>query len=109
MKAQKSIVLKRNFKKLIPILLPIAKNQINQIKSLIMCKIQNTLKKVSNTPKIVVKPEIATKPKIDDKPEIDIKPKNVNKSCDELKNCVIKQLKKHFKKLSDAKKKWVFR
>ena len=69
-----------------------------------MRKIRNTLKKVSNTSKIVVKLEIATKPKIDDKREIDIKPKNVNKNYNELKNCVIKQLKKHFKKLSDAKK-----
>ena len=57
MKAQKSIVLKRNFKKLISILLPIAKkvisNQINQIKSRIMRKIrpnkrQKSLKRVSN-------------------------------------------------------------
>ena len=43
-KAQKGIVLKRNFKKLISILLPKAKkvisNQINQIRSRIMRKIQ---------------------------------------------------------------------
>ena len=160
MKAQKSIVLKRNFKNLKTILLPMAKkvisNQINKIKSRIMCKIrpnkvQNTPKRVSNrgiksleninTPKIVNektpidtkpkiakpenvdKPPIATKPKIviektpiaskpktDDKPEIAtkpkiaIKPKNANKNY-EYKNRVIKQLKKHFKKLFDAKKK----
>ena len=43
MKTQKSIVLKRNFKNLMTILLPIAKkvisNQINKIKSRIMRKI----------------------------------------------------------------------
>ena len=100
-------------------LLPIAKkvisNQINKIKSRIMRKIRpNTPKKVSNreiksleniintpkivieNPSIVVKPEIATKAKIDDKPEIAIKPKNVNKSYNELKNRVIKQLKNNF-------------
>ena len=54
---QKSIVLKRNFKKLMSILLPTAKkvirNQLNKIKSRVMRKInpnkvQNTLKRVSN-------------------------------------------------------------
>ena len=57
MNAQKSVVLKRNFKNLRSILLPIAKkvisNKINQIKSRMMRKIrlnkiQNTLKRVSN-------------------------------------------------------------
>ena len=83
MKAQKSIVLKRNFKNLTFTLLPIVKmvisNQINQIKLRIMRKIrpnkiQNTPKKVSNrqikfleniinTPKIVIeKPQIVTEP-----------------------------------------------
>ena len=72
MKAQKSIVLKQNFKKLMSILLPIAKkvisNQINKIKSHIMRKIQPN--KVQNTPKRVFnrgineKTPIATKPKI---------------------------------------------
>ena len=52
-KTQKRIVLKQNFKNLMSILLPIAKkvirNQINQIKSSVMCnKVQNTLKRVSN-------------------------------------------------------------
>ena len=90
MKAQKSIVLKRNFKNLMSILLPIAKkvisNQINKIKSRIMRKIrpnkvQNTLKRVSNrginekTP-IATKPKIA-KPKNVDKPPIATKPKIV--------------------------------
>ena len=126
-KAQKSIVLKRNFKKLISILLPIAKkvisNQINQIKSRIMRKIQpnkvqNTPKRVSNRginektpiatkpkiakPKNVDKPPIATKPKNVDKPPIATKPKIViekNPNYDELKNRVIKQLKKHLKKV----------
>ena len=60
MKAQKSIVLKRNFKNLMSILLPIAKkvisNQINKIKSRIMRKIRpNNIKKKErqNTPKRV--------------------------------------------------------
>ena len=129
-KAKKSVALKRNFKKLISILLPIAKkvisNQINQIKSRIMRKIrpnkiQNTPKRVSNrgikslennfsvkatkniinTPKIVIekspivaKPNVLTSSKITTKPEVE-----------EYKKRVIKQLKKHFKKLFDAKKK----
>ena len=82
-KAKKSVALKRNFKKLISILLPIAKkvisNQINQIKSRIMGKIwvnkiQNTPKRVSNreiksleniinTPKIVTEPKVVTSSK----------------------------------------------
>ena len=57
MRMQKSIALKRNFKKLMSTLLPVVKrgisNQINKIKSRIMHKIQpkkrqNTLKSVSN-------------------------------------------------------------
>ena len=52
-KTQKSIVLKRNFRNLMSILLPIAKkviiNQINKIKSRVMCKILHN--KVQNTPK----------------------------------------------------------
>ena len=124
-KAQKSIVSKRNFKKLISILLAIAKkvisNQINQIKSCIMCKIWlSTPKKVSNretksleniinTPKIAIeKPQVVTESKIVTSSEIATKPKKVsekNPNYDELKNCVIKQLRKHFKKLFDAKKK----
>ena len=56
-KTQKSMVLKRNFKNLMSILLPIARkvisNKINQIKSRIMLKIvpnrrQKTVKSVSN-------------------------------------------------------------
>ena len=56
-RSQKSIVSKRNFKKLMSTLLPIVKkvvsNQINKLKSCIMHKIrpnkrQNTLKSVSN-------------------------------------------------------------
>ena len=91
-KAQKSIVSKRNFKKLISILLPIAKkvisNQINQIKSSIMRKIQpNIPKKVSNreiksleniinTPKIAIeKPQIVTEPKVVISSKIATKPK----------------------------------
>ena len=100
MKAQKSIILKRNFKNLMSTLLPIAKkvisNQINKIKSRIMRKIrsnkrQNTPKRVSNrgikslennfsvkaskniinTPKIAIeKPQIASKPKNVSKPKI---------------------------------------
>ena len=85
MKAQKSIVLKRNFKNLIFILLLIVKkvisNQINQIKLRIIRKIrpnkiQNTPKRVSNreikslenlinTPKIVFeKSQIVTEPPV---------------------------------------------
>ena len=155
MKTQKNIVLKRNFKNLMSTLLPNAKkvisNQINQIKSRIMGKIQpnkikNTPKMVSNrgikslennfsvkatkniinTPKIVtekspivVEPKVVTSSKIAIKPKKVSKPKIVDKSeivtqkkhqnYDEYKNRVIKQLKKHLKKLFDAKKKWVFR
>ena len=101
-------------------------NQINQIKSRILRKIrpnkwQNTLKRVSNrgvkslennfnvkatkniinTSKIVIekspivaKPNVLTSSKITTKPEVE-----------EYKKRVIKQLKKHFKKLFDAKKK----
>ena len=134
MKAQNSIILKRNFKKMMSILLPIAKkvisNQINQIKSCIMHKIQpnkikkrqNTPKRVSNrgikslennfsvkatkniinTPKIVIeKPQIVIEPKVVTSSKIATKPKKVsekNPNYDELKNRVIKQLKKHLKK-----------
>ena len=154
MEAQKSIVLKRNFKNLMSTLLPMAKkvisNQINQIKSRIMHKIrpnkikkrQNTPKRVSNrgikslennfrvkatkniinTPKIVIqKPPIVVEPKVVTSSKIATKPKKVSKpkivgkseivapkkhqNYDEYKNHVIKQLKKHLKKLFDAKKK----
>ena len=94
MKTQKSIVLKRNFKNLMSILLPIPKkvisNQINKIKSRVMRqilhnKVQNSQKRVSNrrikslennfrvkatkniinTPKIVIeKSPIVAKPNI---------------------------------------------
>ena len=58
MKAQKSVVLKLNFKNLISSLLPMTKkvigNKINQIKSRIMHKIWfNKIKKRQNTPKRV--------------------------------------------------------
>ena len=58
MKTQKSIVLKRNFEKLMSFLLPTAKkeirNQLNKIKSRLTRKIkpnkvQNTFKRVSNS------------------------------------------------------------
>ena len=52
--------------------------------------------------KIANKPKIATKPKIVDKPKIVIR-KNINYN--KYKNPVIKQLKNHFKKLIDDKKK----
>ena len=143
-KAQKKVILKRNFKNLMSILLPIAKkvisNKINQIKLRIIHKIvpnrgQNTLKRVYNreikslennfsvkstkniinTPKIVIeKPPIVAESKVDTKPKNVSKPKIIDKSeivtqkkhqnYDEPKNRVIKQLKKHLKKLSDAKK-----
>ena len=78
-------------------------------------------KNIINTPKIVIekspivaKPnvvtssKIATKPKKVSKPKIVDKPKIVvekNLNYDEYKNHIIKQLKKHFKKLFDAEKK----
>ena len=151
MKAQKSVVSKRNFKNLMSILLPITKkvisNKINQIKSRIICKMvpnrrQNIPKRVSNrrikslennfrvkatkniinTPKIVIeKPPIVVEPKVVTSSKIATKPKKVSKpkivgkseivapkkhqNYDEYKNHVIKQLKKHLKKLFDAKKK----
>ena len=115
-------------------LLPTAKkvisNQINQIKSRIMPKIwpnqikkrQNTLKRVSNrgikslgnnfivkatkniiniTKIVTEKSPIVTKPKKVSKPKIVVE-KNPN--YDEYKKRVTKQLKKHLKKLFDAKK-----
>ena len=113
-KAQKSNALKRNFKKLISILLPIAKkvisNQVNKIKPRIMSKIRPN--KVQNTPKIVSNREIKSleniintskivieKPEIDTKPKIATELKIVNKNYDEYKNRVIKQLKKTLKKV----------
>ena len=109
MRMQKSIALKRNFKKLMSTLLPVVKrgisNQINKIKSRIMHKIQpkkrqNTLKSVSNreikslknnfrvkatkgiinTPKIVIeKPLIVEEPKVVTLSKIATKPKKVSK------------------------------
>ena len=100
MKAQKSIVLKRNFKNLMSTLLPIAKkvisNQINKIKSRRMRKIwpnkiQNTLKSVYNkeiksleniinTPKIdIEKPQIVTEPQVVTSSKKVSKPKIVEK------------------------------
>ena len=106
-KTQKSIVLKRNFRNLMSILLPIAKkvisNQINKIKSRIMRKIrpnkiQNTPKRVSNreikslennfsvkatkniinTPKIVIeKSPIVAKPNVVILSKIATKPKKL--------------------------------
>ena len=106
MRMQKSIALKRNFKKLMSTLLPIVKrgisNQINKIKSRIMHKIQpnkrqNTLESVSNreikslknnfrvkatkriinTPKTVIeKPPIVQEPTLS---KIAAKPKKVSK------------------------------
>ena len=105
MKAQKCIVLKRNFKNLMSILLPIVKkvisNQINKIKSRVTRKIRTNkigkmaLENIINTPKVATLSKIATKPK---------KVSKKNPNDDELKNRVIKQLKKHFKKLFDVKK-----
>ena len=65
-------------------------------------------KKIINTPKIaiekspiVVEPNVVTSSKIATKPKIAIE-KNINYN--NYKNRVIKQLKKHFKKLIDVKK-----
>ena len=80
------------FKNLISTLLPIAKKVIsNQI----MCKIlpNREIKYLQN---IIENTQIVTEPKI-------VVEKNPN--YDEYKNRVIKQLKKHFNKLFDAKKK----
>ena len=100
-KAQKSIILKQNFKNLMSTLSPMSKkvisNQINQIKSCIMHKIwpnkikkrQNTLKRVSNrgikslennfsvkaTKNIINTPKIVI-----EKPQIVAKPKVVTSS-----------------------------
>ena len=52
---------------------------------------------VVTSSKIATKQKIATKPKKVDKPKIVIKKKYINYN--EHKNCIIKQLKKHFKKL----------
>ena len=109
MKTQKSIILKRNFKKLMSTLLPIVKkvisNQVNQIKSRIIHKIrpnkkQNTLKRVSNremkflennfrvkatkkiinTPQIVIeKPPTVAEPKVITLSKIASNPKKVSK------------------------------
>ena len=109
MKTQKSIILKRNFKKLMSTLLPIVKkvisNQVNQIKSRIIHKIrpnkkQNTLKRVSNremkflennfrvkatkkiinTPQIVIeKPATVAEPKVITLSKIASNPKKVSK------------------------------
>ena len=91
MKAQKCIVLKRNFKNLMSILLPIVKkvisNQINKIKSRVTGKIRTNkigkmaLENIINTPKVVTLSKIATKPK---------KFSEKNPNYDELKNRVIK-------------------
>ena len=109
MKVQKSVVLKRNFKNLMFTLLPMAKkvisNQINQLKSRIMQKIQpnkikNSPKRVSNReikslennfsvkatkniiniPKIVIeKPQIIAEPNVVTSSKIATKPKKVSK------------------------------
>ena len=57
---------------------------------------------VVTSSKIATKPKKVSKPKIVDKPKIVIEKKH---NYDEHKNRVIKQLKKHIKKLFDAKKK----
>ena len=70
-------------------------------KSLIVAKPNVvTLSKIATKPKKVIKPKIADKPKI-----------IVEKTADygEYKNRVINQLKKQIKKVSDSKKKWLFR
>ena len=106
MKAQKSIILKRNFKNLMSTLLPFAKKviskQINQIKSRIMHKIRpnkrqntpkmvsngeikslennfsvNAIKNIINTPKIAIeKPQIVAESKVVTSSKIDTKPKS---------------------------------
>ena len=57
---------------------------------------------VVTSSKIATKLKVATKPKKVAKPKISVE-KNINYN--EYKNRIIKQLKKHFKKLIDVKKK----
>ena len=124
MKAQKSVILKRNFINLMSILLSIAKevisSQINQIKSRIMRKIrpkkrQNTPKRISNreiksldknvsvkatknminTPKIVIeKPHIIAEPNVVTSSKIATKPKKASKPKTIDKSEIVTQ-KKH--------------
>ena len=77
-------------------------------------KIIKTLKIVAEKPPIVAEPKVVTLSKIDIKPKKVSKPKKVDKpkivieknpNYKELKNRVIKQLEKHFKKLFDVIKK----
>ena len=56
---------------------------------------------VVTSSKIATKLKVATKPKKVAKPKISVE-KNINYN--EYKNRIIKQLKKHFKKLTDVKK-----
>ena len=76
-------------------------------------KIINTPKIVIEKPPIVAEPNVVTLSKIATKPKKVSKPKKVDKAkiviekkpnYDEIKNCLIKQLKKYFKKLLDVKK-----
>ena len=136
-KAQKSIALKRNFKNLMPTLLPIAKkvisNRINQIKSRILHKIrpnkikkeQKTLKRVFNrgikslennfsvndTKNINNIPKIAIKPEITTKPKIVDKPEIATKPKNVNKNYdkYKNRVIKQLKHKFDTKKKWVYR
>ena len=73
----------------------------------------NTPKIVTEKPLIVEEPKVVTLSKIATKPKKVIKPKKVNKAeivikknpnYGDFKNRVIKQLKKYFKKLHDAKR-----
>ena len=78
----------------------------------------NTPEIVNEKSTIVAKPNVVISPKIATKPKKVIKPKIVNKpklivektaNYGEYKNRVINQLKEQIKKLSDSKKKWLFR
>ena len=62
---------------------------------------------IDTKPNVVTSSKIATKQKKVSKPKIVHKPKIVvekNPNYGEYKNCIIKQLRKHLKKLFDAKK-----
>ena len=91
MKAQISIVLIQSFKNLISTLLPVAKKVISN----------QTMRKILPNREIRYLESIIENPQIVTEPEIVVE-KNPN--YDECENRVIKQLKKRFKNLFDAKK-----
>ena len=99
MQTQKSIVSKRNMKKVLTSLLPL-KSLENNSRVMASKNITNTPKIVINKPQLVNKPEVVTMPKIVTKLKKVSKPRIVdkseivsNKKYDEYKKPVIGQLK----------------